>query len=134
MTTIRKVYLLLTLSVLAGGCAESHTERAQRLEPMLAQAGFQMVPANTPARSQKLNDMVPLRMNYLSRNGKLSYWFADPYVCHCLYVGDEQNYGQFEQLKQVEQGERAQEVTDMDEQTKYEEFMNSPTGEIFYGQ
>lgn len=134
MTMIRKVYLLLLLSVLIGGCAESHTERAQRLEPMLAQAGFRMVPADTAARTQKLADMTPLRMNYVSRNGKLSYWFADPYVCHCLYVGNEQNYSQFQQLKQTEQEEQAQEVMDMTEQTKYEEYMNSPAGGIFYGQ
>jgi len=131
---IQRVYLLLLLSILAAGCAESHTERAQRLEPMLAQAGFRMVAANTPTRTQKLTDMVPLRMSYVSRNGKLSYWFADPYVCHCIYVGNEQNYHQFEQLKQLEQEERAQEVTDAAEQTKYDEFMNSPAGGIFYGE
>ncbi|MBV8056124.1 MAG: hypothetical protein JO071_12890 [Deltaproteobacteria bacterium] len=131
---IQKVYPLLLLSVLAGGCAESHTERAQRLEPMLVQAGFRMVPASTPARTAKLADMTPLQMSYVSRNGKLSYWFADPYVCHCIYVGNEQNYGQLEQLKQAGQEQRAQEVTDMAEQTKYDEFMNSPAGGIFYGQ
>jgi len=60
-----------------------------------------MVPANTPARTQKLADIVPPRMSYVSRDGKLSYWFADPYVCHCIYVGNEQNYSQFEQLKQA---------------------------------
>ena len=135
MTTIHKVYVLLLLGVLAGGCAESHTEKAERLEPMLAQAGFRMVPANTPVRAQKLNDMTALRMNYLSRNGKLSYWFADPYFCHCLYVGDHQNFEQFKQLKLAEQQEdQAQEVTDMAEQTKYQEFMNSPAGGVFYGE
>jgi hypothetical protein len=130
----RKVYLLLLLNVLAGGCAESHTERAQRLEPMLAQAGFRIVPANTPTRSKKLSDMTPLRINYVSRNGKSSYWFADPYVCDCVYVGGQQNFEQFEQLEQRDKEERAQEVTNEAEQMKYEEFMNSPAGGIFYGQ
>jgi len=96
-----KVYCIILVSVLAGGCAESHVERAQRVEPMLAQAGFRMVPANTPTRTQKLAYIVPLRMSYVSRDGKLSYWFADPYVCHGIYVGNEQNYSQFEQLKQA---------------------------------
>jgi hypothetical protein len=123
------------LGVLATGCAESNTAKAQRLEPMLAQAGFRMVPANTPAREQKLNDMAPFRINYMPRNGKPSYWYADPHVCNCLYVGNEQNFEQFRQLKQTAgEEEQAQEVTDMAEQTKYEEFMNSPSSGIFYGQ
>jgi hypothetical protein len=131
----RKAYMLLFLTFLTGGCAESHIQRAQRLEPMLAQAGFRMVPADTPARSQKLSDMTPLKMNYLSRNGKLSYWFADPYVCHCLYAGSERNYAQFEQLEQISQEEQAaQEAANQAEQTKYQEFMNSPAGGTFYGQ
>jgi hypothetical protein len=98
---------------------------------MLAQAGFRTVPANTPTRSQKLSEMTPLRVSHVSRNGKLSYWFADPCVCHCLYVANEQNFGQFERLKEAKQEERAQEVTDVAEQTKYEEFMNSPAGGVF---
>ena len=133
-TMAPKIYVLLLLSVLAGGCAESHTERAQRLEPMLAQAGFAMVPANTPVRKQKLSDMTPLRINYIPQNGKQPYWFADPYVCRCLYVGNERNFQQFKELKQANQAEQAQEVTDMAEQTKYQEFMNSPAGSICYGQ
>jgi hypothetical protein len=135
MAMIRGLYVVLFLGFIAGGCAESHSERAQRLEPMLAQAGFRMVPANTPAREQKLSDLTPLRINHMPQNGKRSYWFADPYVCHCLYVGNEENFEQFKQLKQqTNQQEQAQEVTDMAEQTKYQEFMNSPAGSIFYGQ
>jgi hypothetical protein len=133
-TMTQKVYVLLLLSVFAGGCAESHTERARRVGPMLAQAGFRMVPANTPAREQKLSDMTPLRINYMPQKGKRSYSFADPYVCQCLYVGNADNFEQFKQLKQANQEEQAQEVTDMAEQTKYQEFMNSPAGGIFYGQ
>jgi hypothetical protein len=135
MAMIRTLYIVLLLGgVLTGGCAESHRERAQRLEPMLAQAGFRRVPANTPARQQKLSDMTSLRINYMPQNGKSSYWFADPYVCQCLYVGNEKNFEQFKQLKQANQEEQAQEVTDMAEQTKYQEFMNSPAGGVFYGQ
>src|SRR6516225_6740243 len=85
MTVSGKICLLIFLTGMVGGCAESSTERAQRLEPMLAQAGFRMVPADTAARSEKLDRLTPLRMNYQSHNGKSSYWFADPYVCHCLY-------------------------------------------------
>jgi hypothetical protein len=122
--------LFLIVQCLGIGCSESSDQRARRLEPMLAQAGFRVVPANTPARAQRLSEMTPLKVSYFSRHGKRSYWFADPYVCQCLYVGSEQNYEEFQQLKQ----EAAQEVTQENEELKYEQFMASPANQVFYGQ
>jgi len=124
------ITFFFTLQCFAIGCAESSNQRAQRLEPMLAQAGFRVVPANTPARAQRLNDMTPLKVNYFSSNASRSYWFADPYVCHCLYVGSEQNYSKFQELEQ----EPAQEVRQESDQRNYEEFMASPASQVFYGQ
>ena len=123
------ILLFLILQFLGLGCSESSNQRAQRLEPMLAQAGFRVVAANTPARAQRLNEMTPLKVSYFLRNGKPSYWFADPYVCHCLYVGSEQNYEKFHVLEQ----EPVQELTPED-QLKYEQFMASPASQVFYGQ
>ena len=51
---------LLLLGVVAG-CAESNDKRANRLEPMLSQAGFRALPADTPARADKLSQMKPLQ-------------------------------------------------------------------------
>jgi hypothetical protein len=112
------------------GCAESSHQRAQRLDPMLVQSGFRAVPANTPARAQRLSEMTPLKVSYYSRNGKRSYCFADPYVCHCLYVGSEQNYDEFHELEQ----ERAQEVTQEYDQRNFDQFMASPASQVFYGE
>jgi hypothetical protein len=123
-------FLFLLLQCLAIGCTESSTQRAQRLEPMLMEAGFREVPANTPARAEKLSQMTPLKVSYFARHGKSSYWFADPYVCHCLYVGSEHNYQQLQQLKQ----ERAEEVTQENDQRNFEQFMASPAGQVFYGE
>jgi hypothetical protein len=72
----------------------------------------------------------PFKLKYVSRNGKRSYWFADPDVCHCLYVGSQHNYDEFQQFKQ----KRAEAVTQANEQRIYDEFMASPAGEVFYGQ
>jgi hypothetical protein len=124
------ISVFLISQCFALGCTESSAQRAQRLEPMLTQAGFRVVPANTPARAQRLSQMTPLKVSYFYRNGKPSYWFADPYVCNCLYVGSEQNYEQFQQLKQ----ESAQEVTEENDQRNYEQFMASPAAQVFYGQ
>jgi hypothetical protein len=100
------------------------------MERMLMQAGFRAVPADTPTRVERLNQMSALKLTYFSRNGNASYWFADPYICHCLYAGSQQNYDEFQQLQQ----ERAEELADQNEQQTYEEFMTSPAGEVFYGQ
>jgi hypothetical protein len=123
------VFLIL-MQCLTVGCAESSQGRARRLESILTQAGFRAVAANTPARESKLAEMTPLKLNYFTRNGKASYWFADPYVCHCLYVGDEQNYKQFEQVEQ----ERAEEFAQQTDERNYNEFMASPAAEVFYGE
>ena len=66
--------------------------------------------------------MTPLKLSYFSRKGNPSYWFADPYVCNCVYVGSEQNYDQFRRLER----ERAEEVTQENERRHIEEFIGSP--------
>jgi hypothetical protein len=121
-STRRLIVVFLIVQCLAIGCAESSNHRARRLEPILAQAGFRVVPANTPTRAQRLNEMTPLKLSYFSRKGNPSYWFADPYVCNCVYVGSEQNYNRFRQLEL----ERAEEVTQENERRQIEEFMGSP--------
>src|SRR5271155_1413675 len=95
---IGRATILLLLCFIAG-CAESHEQRANRLEPLLSQAGFHALPADTPARMDKLREMKSLRVSYFSHNGKPTYWFPDPYVCNCLYRGNLRNYEKYEDLK-----------------------------------
>jgi hypothetical protein len=121
--------LVITLLLFAG-CAESNQQRAQRMEGMLMEAGFRAVSANTPVRVERLNQMSALKLRYSERNGHVSYWFADPFVCHCLYVGSQKNYNRFQQLRQ----ERDEEVADENEQQAYQGFMASPAGQVFYGE
>ena len=130
----RVICVLSIFLALVSGCAESTTQRAQRLGSMLTQAGFRMVPANTPTRLQRLSEITPLTMSYMSRNGARSYWFSDPYVCHCIYVGNQQDYQTFEQLKEQESAERRAEEGPVADQASYDQFMASPASQVFYGQ
>ncbi len=102
---------------------------------LLSQAGFSVVPVDTPARVKKLNDLKPLKVRYFSRNGKSVYWFADPYNCHCLYRGSEQNYEKYQQLRiDAAERDRAEEESDYAVQQTYAEFTASPADQVFYGQ
>jgi hypothetical protein len=130
--------LLIFACCLALGCGESSEERAQRIGPMLTQAGFHMAPADSPVRAQNLQDLPALKMNYFTHNGKPSYWWPDPVSCHCIYVGGQKSYNRYQKLKsqqlaQKEENEQDQEVTEEANQQKYMQFLTSPADQVFYG-
>jgi hypothetical protein len=126
---------VLMIWVLAG-CAETPRQRAHRLEPMLSAAGFHMVPADTAQRQQELASHTPLKMRYYFANGKPHYWFADPYVCNCVYVGNEASFQQYQQLRLEQQmAEREQAAAAMNENAAEEEqfnWMMWPPSPFFY--
>ncbi|MGB6090464.1 MAG: hypothetical protein WBG26_13265, partial [Candidatus Binataceae bacterium] len=74
--------IVFILALLLGGCAAlSQSEKptpqqqSQQLEPMLAAAGFAMLPADTPQRQEQLSTLPPLTVSYyVGRKGKLHYW------------------------------------------------------------
>jgi hypothetical protein len=130
------VSIFAIVSLMLHGCAESVQHRAQRLEPMLSAAGFQMLPADTPQREQALTSHTPLKMRYHFSNGKPHYWFADPYVCNCVYVGNEAEFQKYQQLKLQEQMvQREQVAAEMNENAAEQEqfnFMMWPGSPFFY--
>lgn len=94
--------LVLLLAGLAG-CAilgPSPAERAAKVEPMLAAAGFRAIPADTPEKLARLEQLKPpVQLTYSIRGGTPHYWYADPYRCKCLYIGDEARYQRYETLR-----------------------------------
>jgi hypothetical protein len=124
------------MSWVLAGCAETPRQRAHRLEPMLSAAGFHMVPADTAQRQQELASHTPLKMRYYFANGKPHYWFADPYVCNCVYVGNEASFRQYQQLRLEQQMvEREQAAAAMNENAAEEEqfnWMMWPPSPFFY--
>ncbi len=97
-------YVLLTLGLM--GCAAlglgrmTPQQRAQYVEPMLTAAGFQIIPASEPEKTQHLSQLPPFQLKYyVGENGKLRYWFADPTFCRCLYLGDERAYQKYQELR-----------------------------------
>lgn len=105
---------IFALALAPGGCsALSQSEkptpeqRSTQLEPMLAAAGFAMLPADTPQRQEQLSTLPPLTVSYyVGRKGKLHYWMADPQYCKCLYLGTEESYQKYEQMRLQQKWQR----------------------------
>ena len=92
---------VVAVVVLLAGCAAMREEHTREKENMLAAAGFQMKPADTPKRVAHLQLLTPLKLlPYTRSDGKLLYVYADPKGCNCLYVGDEIAYQRYRALEQ----------------------------------
>ena len=109
----RVAFVTALLTVIATGCAtqETPTQQAKRIEPLLSAAGFHVHPADTPARQAQMQSLTPLKMRFYPRNGKMHYWFADPYYCDCIYSGNEQAYASYQQIRLQQRMASQQEMT-----------------------
>jgi hypothetical protein len=122
MLSLRQSIALAALIALLSGCATQETpeQRAQRIEPMLAAAGFRAHPADTPAKLENLKAMTPLKVRSTAKNGELHYWFADPVHCACLYTGNQNAYEQYQQLRLKQKQEEETEERAEDEEINLE--------------
>jgi hypothetical protein len=112
MREFTRYVVAVALIVVLAGCAAMREERAKDKENMLAAAGFQMKPANTPNRVAHLQTLTPLKLlPYTRTDGKLLYVYADPKGCNCLYVGDETAYQRYRALEQQQKIAQEQMVT-----------------------
>jgi hypothetical protein len=135
-----RLLLASCAAVALAGCSlmQTHAQRAAKVEPLLAAAGFQAVPATTPEQLERLKKLPTLQLQYSTRGGKPHYWYADPYRCRCLYTGSEAQYAAYDRLR-VEQDiareERAtaianEDAASIDEQMDYW----LPWGEVMWAE
>lgn len=68
-------------------------------EPLLIAAGFHTVPANTPEQHQALGVLPAGELRVYPTPMGPSFWFADPYHCKCVLVGDSAAFRKFQDLK-----------------------------------
>jgi hypothetical protein len=94
------------LALAATGCAtiraNEAAERSHEIaqtERILAAAGFQIEPANTPESLAQLRALITHRVVPSSRDGQPRYVYADPDRCRCLYVGDPRQYEMYKKLR-----------------------------------
>jgi hypothetical protein len=98
---IRLAGWIPTLAIAAAlyACAALREREIQTIEEMLAAAGFTMKPADTPEKMANLRSLPPHELIVQHRDGQTYYVYADPDVCRCVWLGDQQQYASFQQLR-----------------------------------
>lgn len=91
--------IVLASIVALAGC-QSQQQRVSEKEDNLAAAGFIARPANTPERQDMMNRLQPFHFVRRVNGDTVTYVYADPLVCDCLYVGSQQAYGQYRSFAQ----------------------------------
>lgn len=81
-------------------CADAVTQK----DDMLAAAGFRIKLADTPERLALLKKLPPHKFTMRTTpNGSVSFLYADPTICKCLYYGDETAYATYRQMALAQQ-------------------------------
>ncbi|MCE0745279.1 hypothetical protein LWC05_15490 [Acetobacter sicerae] len=97
----RSRYWLLLPVLAVSGCMSAQQEITQK-EDHLAAAGFILKPANTPERAAMLTRLPPHRFLRRDKGDLVTYVYADPNVCDCLYVGSQQAYATYRANQQAQ--------------------------------
>jgi hypothetical protein len=85
---------------------DERIHRAEKTEALLGPSGFKSMPIDNPAKQKVISGLVPLSFNRLAHHGKIHYWFADPYYCNCVFVGNELAYLRYKQAKSERKQEK----------------------------
>ncbi len=100
-TRFIKLAFLAVIFANAGSCSlyqnyeRSEPAKVLELEARLVHAGFRRVPIETPEQDGAVEDLPLHRLNrYASADGSV-FWYADPTICQCLYVGDQRAYDSY---------------------------------------
>ena len=107
----RSGFGMILLSLLGLASCATPQQVVTRNEDNLAAAGFIVQPSNTPERQAMLNRLPPHRFIVRTRGNTVTYVYADPLVCDCLYVGSQQAYSQYRLHIQQQQLADEQEMT-----------------------
>ena len=116
-TWLRGPIVGLGLAVALAGCAAIERDEAKQTEQTLAAAGFQMRPADTPAKLADLERLQQHKLVRHDRDGETTYVYADAADCKCLYTGNQENYDQFQKLRvQEDVAEQEEMAAEMNQQ------------------
>lgn len=96
MGTPRVVRAAVGMALMVAACATPQQQATQK-EDLLAAAGFQVRPANSPHRVAAMKRLPANKFVMKVVNGNPVYLYADPLVCGCVYFGAQQNWDAYRQ-------------------------------------
>lgn len=96
MTKLTALTAVAAVVLGIAGCASPQQQVGQK-EDLLAAAGFQVRPADSPHRIAAMKRLPANRFVTRVRDGNLVYLYADPLDCGCLYLGTQQNWDAYKQ-------------------------------------
>ena len=96
-------FLILILVAALAGCATTDpNKQAIATERLLASAGFQIRPADTPEKLDHLKTLPQRKLfTRKDKEGKVHWVYGDAAYCECLYVGTEQTYQFYRKLARL---------------------------------
>jgi hypothetical protein len=100
---LRIFSLILILLIALAGCATtSPNQQAIATERVLAAAGFQIRPADSPEKLAHLKTLPQRKLfTRKDKEGKVHYIYGDAVYCECMYVGTEKTYEMFRELARL---------------------------------
>jgi hypothetical protein len=109
---IKPIRLCAAAVVMLGiaGCVSPQEQVGQK-EDLLAAAGFQVRPADSPHRIAAMKLLPPNRFVTHVRDGYPVYIYADPLDCNCVYFGSQQNWDAYKQELFAKQIANEQQMT-----------------------
>lgn len=99
--------LVFSLVLPLGGCTSLLKKDAPRTEKVLVEAGFRLIPADTPKKVAQLQALPPYKVVKRVKNGTTRYVYADP-GCNCVYVGGPEQYATFKRYFSESDSSRAE--------------------------
>jgi hypothetical protein len=95
-----RVFGAIVLSGFLSSCAMMEAQQAEDTEHLLAEAGFKMKLADTPAKIAHLKTLTQHKLVPHQKDGAVYYIYADATTCQCFYWGRDQSYRNFLQLQE----------------------------------
>ena len=80
------------------GCGSAMQQTANQQEELLMAAGFAKKPADTPEKMSRLRRVPLYEIAVRKKGDQPVYYYADPNVCQCIYLGNETNYQNYRRL------------------------------------
>lgn len=97
---LSRAFSAIVLAGLLTSCAMMKAQQTKDTEQLLAEAGFKMKLADTPAKMAHLKTLTQHKLVAHQKDGTVYYVYADATTCQCFYWGQDQSYRTFLQLQE----------------------------------